>query len=273
MAVTDHYDIWYVDPDEEIAEFPNTWNYNVDKIDAAIYAAQKELDEASAGNEGGTLVARTNSGRSRFETVLVDEAIPTEDDAVTSKEYVDREAAALDDRIDESRRLIGLNDEYLSSALNRVGTLEDEVPALDDRVTTLENDSGGGGGGGDGDGVFDSGVRKVDDLFPGAVMYHPTNSLCTISRFGPMVTLTLATFDFDGTGNVKMGDIPEGFRPPSTLRLDAMAQGDDNIQMAVRGSNNDLYAYGVPDGAGGYTAHIVYRTADPAPTDLPGTEA
>lgn len=39
MAVTDHYDFWYLDPDEEISDFPSTWNYNIDDIDAAIYGA------------------------------------------------------------------------------------------------------------------------------------------------------------------------------------------------------------------------------------------
>lgn len=39
MAVTDHYGIWKLDPEEEMSDFPNTWNFNVDKIDAAIYEA------------------------------------------------------------------------------------------------------------------------------------------------------------------------------------------------------------------------------------------
>lgn len=134
-----------------------------------------------------------------------------------------------------------------------------------------QGDPGSDGADGDDASVFDSGVREVNDLFPGAVMYHPNNSLCSISRYGPMVTLTLATFNFDGSGNVKMGDIPEGFRPPSTLRFQALAMNGEPISCAVRGGNYDVYAYKVPEGAGGYTAHIVYRTADPQPTDLPGT--
>lgn len=39
MAVTDHYDFWHLDPDEEISDFPSTWNYNIDDIDAAIHEA------------------------------------------------------------------------------------------------------------------------------------------------------------------------------------------------------------------------------------------
>lgn len=271
MASTDHYYLWYIEDDEEMSEFPGTWKNAVDKIDAAIYDAQSEIDAASTGNDSGTLVKRTSSGRSRFTTVVVDDLTPNEDDALTPKQYVDTETAALDDRIDESRRLIGLNDDYLSSALNRVDALETDASALDDRVTTLEQSSGGGGG--DGGSVYDSGVREVNSLFPGLTFFHPS-ALCTLSRFGPMVTLTLSTVGLDGDGNVELGDIPAGFRPPGTLRFDAMSQGEDNIQCAVRGGNNDVWAYAVPaDTTSYYTAHIVYRTPDPVPTDLPGNAA
>lgn len=271
MAVTDHYSLWYIEDDEEMSEFPGTWTNTVDKLDTAIYTAQEQLDNAESGNHGGTLARRTSAGGIRFEFVAVDATVPAENDYLTSKEYVDGETSALDDRIDESRRLIGLNDDYLSSALNRVDTLETEVPALDDRVTTLEQSNGGGGG--DGDSVYDSGVREVNSLFPGLTFYHPS-ALCTLSRFGPMVTLTLSTVGLDGDGNIELGDIPAGFRPPSTLRFDAMSQGEDNIQMAVRGGNNDVWAYSVPSGTSSYfTAHIVYRTPDSVPTDLPGTAA
>lgn len=251
MALTDHYDLRYVEADDEMSEFPGTWTNTVDKLDTAIY-------EAATGNVDASRLTGTIANARIASTIARTADVETIDEDLTA-------------RVDESRRLIGINDEYLSSALNRVDTLETDVPALDDRVTTLEQSSGGGGG--DGGSVYDSGVREVNDLFPGAVMYHPTNSQCTMSRYGPMVTLTLSSFNFDGSGNVEMGDIPEGFRPPSTLRFDALSQGEDNIQMAVRGSSNDLWAYGVPSGATGYTAHIVYRTPDPAPTDLPGNAA
>lgn len=39
MAVTDHYDFWYLDPDEEISDFPSMWDFNIDNIDAAIHDA------------------------------------------------------------------------------------------------------------------------------------------------------------------------------------------------------------------------------------------
>ena len=45
MAVTDHYDFRYIDPDEEISEFPDFWNYTIDGIDEAIHeAATDDVD-------------------------------------------------------------------------------------------------------------------------------------------------------------------------------------------------------------------------------------
>lgn len=244
MAVTDHYDFRYIDPDEEISEFPDFWNHTIDGIDEAIHDASANDDVAA----------------SRITGTIADAQLPN--DIVRTGTVDD-----LDNRITENTRLIGINDDYISGNMSDISDLDERVGGLDSRVTELENAPGGGDGGS----VYDSGVRNINSLFPGADLYHP-NSLCTISRFGPIVTLTLSTIGIDGTGNVKIGDIPAGFRPPSTLRLDAMAQGKENIQMAVRGGRNDLWAYDVPSDATGYTAHITYRTPDDQPTELPGEE-
>lgn len=39
MAVTDNYDFWNLDPAEAMSDFPSMWNWNIDKIDAAIHDA------------------------------------------------------------------------------------------------------------------------------------------------------------------------------------------------------------------------------------------
>lgn len=71
MAVTDHYDFRYIDPDEEISEFPDFWNHTIDGIDEAIHDASA-TDDVAASRITGTLAAaripnlpasKTTSGR------------------------------------------------------------------------------------------------------------------------------------------------------------------------------------------------------------------
>lgn len=56
MAQTEHYNFWYLDPDEEISDFPNTWDFNIDKIDTAIHDAST-ADKVAATRITGTLAA------------------------------------------------------------------------------------------------------------------------------------------------------------------------------------------------------------------------
>lgn len=55
MAVTDHYSFWNLDPAEEMSAFPETWNFNIDKIDTAIYdaadtsALEQRISELESG--------------------------------------------------------------------------------------------------------------------------------------------------------------------------------------------------------------------------------
>lgn len=71
MATTENYGFWYLDPDEEISDFPNQWDYNIDKIDEAIHNASA-TDDVAASRITGTLAAaripglaasKTTSGR------------------------------------------------------------------------------------------------------------------------------------------------------------------------------------------------------------------
>lgn len=60
MAQTEHYNFWYLDPDEEISDFPNTWNYNVDKFDAAIHEAA--TDNVTVARIPNLPASKTTSG-------------------------------------------------------------------------------------------------------------------------------------------------------------------------------------------------------------------
>lgn len=56
MPLTEHYDLFYLDADEEISEFPGTWDYTMDKIDKAIHDAST-ADKVAATRITGTLAA------------------------------------------------------------------------------------------------------------------------------------------------------------------------------------------------------------------------
>ena len=56
MPLTEHYDLFYLDADEEISEFPGTWDYTMDKIDKAIHDASAN-DDVAASRVTGTLNA------------------------------------------------------------------------------------------------------------------------------------------------------------------------------------------------------------------------
>lgn len=108
MAVTDHYDFWYIDPDEEISDFPSTWNFNIDDIDAAIHEAATNNVAvsrvpklpASQIDSGKFAQARIpNLPASQTTTGTFDDArIPN---SIARTADVDDETAALKKRIDE----------------------------------------------------------------------------------------------------------------------------------------------------------------------------
>lgn len=108
MAQTEHYNFWYLDPDEEISDFPNTWDYNVDKFDAAIYDAA--TNAVTVGRVPNLPASKTTSGEfaqaripdlpaSQTTTgTFADARIPT---SIARTAAVDDETAALKSRIDE----------------------------------------------------------------------------------------------------------------------------------------------------------------------------
>ena len=39
MALSEHYDLRYLDPEEAVSDFPSQWDHVIDKIDTAIHDA------------------------------------------------------------------------------------------------------------------------------------------------------------------------------------------------------------------------------------------
>lgn len=87
-----------------------------------------------------------------------------------------------------------------------------------------------------------------------------------IDRTGPIVTLSLDTIKFAGTGWETLVDLPLGFRPKSIQRA--------NLISATNGSQIGIYDNGnVSNNRDpSYTLRVsfCYSTGDPWPTSLPG---
>lgn len=84
MALSEHYELRYLDPDEAVSDFPSQWDHVIDKIDTAIHDAATA--PVSLSRLPNLPAGKTTSGR------FADARIPTSI-ARTS------ETSALEDRI------------------------------------------------------------------------------------------------------------------------------------------------------------------------------
>lgn len=217
MATTEHYDFWYLDPDEEISDFPNTWDFNIDKLDAAIHEAA--TDNVTVGRVPNLPASKTTSGefaQARIPNLpaskttsgtFADARIP---DSIARTSDLDDETAALNDRIDTNKT-------DLESLGKRVDTTETDIKDHDKRLDDLEDNQGDGSGG--------SSYRneKVD-----AEVGQGTFS---ITRDGPVVFIAGGvTVDSGVSPGTAIFEVPE------------WAQGDDvSIMPCIATKDDDEY--------------------------------
>lgn len=69
MALSEHYDLRYLDPEEAVSDFPSQWDHVIDKIDAAIHDAATA--PVSLSRLPNLPAGKTTSGR------FADARIPT----------------------------------------------------------------------------------------------------------------------------------------------------------------------------------------------------
>lgn len=90
MALSEHYELRYLDPDEAVSDFPSQWDHVIDKIDTAIHGAA--TDPVSLSRLPNLPASQTSTG------TFADARIPN---SIARTADVDDETAALKNRIDE----------------------------------------------------------------------------------------------------------------------------------------------------------------------------
>lgn len=145
MAQTEHYNFWYLDPDEEISDFPNTWNYNVDKFDAAIHEAA--TDNVTVARIPNLPASKTTSGT--FADARIPDSIARNSDVSTGNAALDKRITSNADRLDRHDKTFGNLDtdvtalgDRLDGHGDRLDTLESDVTGHGDRLDDLEDNRG-----------------------------------------------------------------------------------------------------------------------------------
>lgn len=211
MALTEHYEFWYLDPDEEISDFPNTWNYNIDDIDAAIHEAATDpvdLDRlpnlpASQTTSGEFAQARipklpaSHINTGEFAAARIPDSIARTAD-------VDDETAALDKRIAD-------NADRLDDHSSRIDELENSSPGDSDaqyRQKDIEPDTGEGS--------------------------------VSIERQGPLVFIWGSLyFESEVSANTRVFSIPKWAQTDGICLMPCMSAGADpsNVNLQVSGGS------------------------------------
>ena len=153
MALSEHYDLRYLDPDEAVSDFPSQWDHVIDKIDTAIHdaaTAPVSLSRlpnlpASKTTNGTFADARIPSSIARSSTVAGD---ISDGDAATlsaAKAYTDDAATAPVSlsrlpNLPASKTTSGtFADARIPSTIARTSDVDDETAALKNRIDELEN--------------------------------------------------------------------------------------------------------------------------------------
>lgn len=219
MAVTDHYDFWYLDPDEEISDFPSMWDFNIDKIDTAIHdaaTAPVSLSRlpnlpASKTTTGTFADARIPSSIARSSTVAGD---ISDGDAATlsaAKAYTDDAATAPVSlsrlpNLPASKTTTGtFADARIPNSIARTADVDGETTALKQRIEELE------------DLTRSTGPRDVSNLlnlengFTGGDLF--------VQRDGSTISFSASNImtDESETGWVSLCDLGSSFEPTADL--------------------------------------------------------
>lgn len=268
MAVTDHYDFWHLDPDEEISDFPSTWNYNIDDIDAAIHAAAtdpvavsrvpklpaSQIDSGKFAQARIPNLPASQTTTGEFADARIPASIARTADVDSANSDLDKRITANADRLDNHGKKIGTLETNVSNHGDRL----DDLAALKDRIDELEA------------ATSETGLRDVTNLIP-----EITTGEVTVSRSGSVVSMHLASVrfgDLSGTTSVDFtGALPVGFRvTPSYMYFKTIPRSTSGAERGFRISKYsaaDFYSLDVGDYLNG---SFMWTTENRFPTSLPG---
>ena len=266
MAVTDHYDFWYIDPDEEISDFPSTWNFNIDDIDAAIHAAA--TDPVAVSRVPNLPASKTTSGKfaqaripnlpasqintGEFADARIPNSIARTADVDTANSDLDKRVTDNADRLDNHGEKIGT----LETNVSDHGDQLDDLAALKDRIKELEEAN------------RSTGTRNIDSLLQSESGFVSDRFKAQLIRSGPNVTVVFSSLmrEESGSGWTDVVILPKGFRPIGNLYT--VTNRSTWVGMTKSGH---AQAYN-PQRSLDYF-YFTYVTNDPWPSTLPGDPA
>lgn len=210
MALSEHYDLNYLDPDEEISEFPNQWDHNIDKIDEAIHeAATNDVDLDRLPNLPASQTTSGEFAQARIPKLPASHINTGEfaaariPDSIARTADVDDETAALDKRIADNA---------------------DRLDDHGDRIEELENSGG------------DSGSKyRQEDIEP-----DTGEGSVSIERQGPLVFIWGSlSFESEVSSNTRVFSIPKWAQTDGICLMPCMTAGEDpsNVNLQVSGGS------------------------------------
>lgn len=179
MALSEHYDLRYLDPEEAVSDFPSQWDHVIDKIDTAIHDA-----------------ATAPVSLSRLPSLPAGK--------VTSGTF----AQARIPNLPASQTTTGtFADARIPNSIARTSDVDDETAALKKRIKELEDSN------------RDTGLRDISDSILDDEGWTGDNKRVRIQRTGRLVFISATGFmrDKSKSGWTTLVGLPLGFRPPDDL--------------------------------------------------------